>query len=298
MRKAAGVAAASAAVALIGAGAGVSVAAPHASHAANPTMPTIKVTASKSSFKVSGSTTFTPGRVELVLKGVGPKDKSTDIISLKGKYTFKDLRADFKAFGKKEGTGPHGSTPKSALKHLNHAINHVDFYGGLDVFGTQKEHATMVLPKAGDYILFNNTHKLPKNPHTLTAAGTKVDRAAPASSATVNAVTKRRFTGSKTLPANGTVTFKNKSTESPHFLGLLHVKKGTSRKQVLAAFQGSGPNVFRNGQAATDVVDEGNSMTLSYKVPAGTYAEVCFFPDPKTGMPHAFMGMVRIVKLK
>jgi hypothetical protein len=32
-------------------------------------------------------------------------------------------------------------------------------------------------------------------------------------------------------------------------------------------------------------------------LPAGDYAEVCFFPDLETGMPHAFMGMVRIVHL-
>jgi hypothetical protein len=25
---------------------------------------------------------------------------------------------------------------------------------------------------------------------------------------------------------------------------------------------------------------------------------MCFFPDPKTGDPHAFMGMVRIVHLR
>jgi hypothetical protein len=32
-------------------------------------------------------------------------------------------------------------------------------------------------------------------------------------------------------------------------------------------------------------------------LPAGDYAEMCFFPDLKTGMPHAMMGMVRIVHL-
>jgi len=48
----------------------------------------------------------------------------------------------------------------------------------------------------------------------------------------------------------------------------------------------------------TDVLSPGQSQTLTYTLPKGTYAEMCFFPDLKTGMPHAAMGMVRIVHLK
>jgi hypothetical protein len=33
-------------------------------------------------------------------------------------------------------------------------------------------------------------------------------------------------------------------------------------------------------------------------LPKGEYVEVCFFPDPKTGMPHAYMGMIGTVTLK
>jgi hypothetical protein len=279
-------------------GAGAGVAAPHAT-SANPTTPKIKVTASKTSFKVSGPTTFSTGRVELVLKAVD-KERTAEIARLKGSYTFKDARTDIKKFSAKDGKGPNGSTPKSALKHLNRLINHVDFYGGLDSLPGQTESGTMVLPKAGTYIVFNDSGNLPKQPHKLTAVGPKVKRSAPKSTATVTAKTSRRFGGSKTLPAKGTITFTNKSKESPHFLGLLHVKKGTTKKQVLQEFEsnGQGPNYFLKGQAGTDTVGEGNSMTLSYKTPKGTYAEICFFPDPKTGMPHAFMGMIRIVTLK
>jgi hypothetical protein len=39
-------------------------------------------------------------------------------------------------------------------------------------------------------------------------------------------------------------------------------------------------------------------MNFHIHLPPGTYAVMCFFPDPKTGDPHAFMGMVRIVHLK
>ena len=37
-------------------------------------------------------------------------------------------------------------------------------------------------------------------------------------------------------------------------------------------------------------------MTLDYKLPAGQYFMTCFFPDPKMkGMPHAFMGMTKML---
>jgi hypothetical protein len=39
----------------------------------------------------------------------------------------------------------------------------------------------------------------------------------------------------------------------------------------------------------------GHAMVLHTHIPAGEYALMCFFADPETGMPHAFMGMVKIV---
>ena len=51
------------------------------------------------------------------------------------------------------------------------------------------------------------------------------------------------------------------------------------------------------GSAGIDAINPGLSETVSYNLPKGTYAELCFFPDPRTGEPHAFMGMVRIVTL-
>ena len=42
-----------------------------------------------------------------------------------------------------------------------------------------------------------------------------------------------------------------------------------------------------------DPVSPGHAMSLHLHLPAGTYAEMCFFPDPMEGIPHALMGMVR-----
>ena len=40
-------------------------------------------------------------------------------------------------------------------------------------------------------------------------------------------------------------------------------------------------------------------MTADYKLPKGNYVMLCFWPDATMGgMPHAFMGMIREIKLK
>jgi hypothetical protein len=36
---------------------------------------------------------------------------------------------------------------------------------------------------------------------------------------------------------------------------------------------------------------------LRYDLPRGEYLIACFWPDRLTGMPHAFMGMWKLVQL-
>ena len=295
MGRAVSVAAAGAAVALVGAGfgAGTGVASPHARSAGSLT-PTIKVVAGKHSFKVSGPTTFSAGRVALVLNSK-KGDHAAEIASLDSGYTFKKVRKDFRIFNHLSKKGKGGS--KKALKHLDRLVKNVNFYGGLEA-KNQKERATVVLPTAGKYFVVDDTHA-PKRAEKLTVTAATTPRPAPKSSVTETALTKRRFGGPTHLPAKGTITFKNKSNESPHFLALLHVKKSTTKKQAFNEFTGkSKTNYFLKDQAGTDVLGEGMSQTLHYNVPKGKYVEFCFFPDPKTGMPHVFMGMLRMVHLK
>ena len=281
------------AIALVGAGSVAAVSAPHAHLASTPSL---HITLTKSRFTISGPRKFQAGRVALSLKAVGG-DRTIQIVSFKKGYTFTDLRSDLLAFGM--GQGPTGES-KSGLKHLNNAVRHTNLYGGLDVdSGTIK--GTVVLPKAGKYVLYNDTGELPAQPRTLTVTGPEVKRAAPHSTATVTATSAKRFGGAKTLPAHGTITFKNTSTNSPHMLVLQHVKKGTTRKQVIEFLESgsnANPPFGLPGGANTDILGEGQSQTLSYNLAKGEYIEMCFFPDLKTGMPHALMGMVGVVTLK
>jgi hypothetical protein len=287
--------AATTAVALVGAGIGAAAGSTHAGSSVQPT-PKLKVTITKHSLTLDGPKKFAPGRVDLVLKAVGG-DRTVQIVKFKKGFTFKDLRADLLKFG--EGQGPSGES-KAGLKGLNEAVDHTTLYGGLDA-DSATESGTVVLSKPGTYVLYNDSGNLPTQAKMLTVTGPVAKRAPVHSTATVKATSAKRFSGSSVIPAHGTLTFKNVSTNSPHMLVMFHVKPGTTRKDVidyLTSGSQAPPPWGLPGGSNTDIISPGQSMTLNTHMPAGQYAELCFFPDLQTGMPHALMGMVRIVTAK
>lgn len=247
---------------------------------------------------VNGPKTISAGRVAISLHGIGG-EVAVDVVRLKSGYTYKQAVTDFNTFG--ASFGPQGPSA-AGLRALRRVVHNVTFFGGPDTGSLSHERATVVLPKAGHYLIINDSNQGPTGQARKLTVTPKVgNRATPKTTASVRAITAKRFRGSLTLPASGTIKFTNTSTTSPHFLVLQHVKEGTTRKQVItsANSNSNGPPPFAmTGDAAIDVVSMGRSMTLSYKLPAGEYAEMCYFPDLQTGMPHAAMGMVRIVHLQ
>lgn len=281
-----------AAAALLAASGAPALGTPHAKSAIVPT-PTITVTASKGSFNVTGPRRFSAGRVNLKLVAVKGEQEFA-IARLHKGYTLSDLKHDFATYAQSQ----QNPTP-AGMKALRRVVHHTTFVGGLDSgTGHNTVSGSVVLGMASTYYLFDDQQGPGAGPiitlHVTAKAGS---RTAPAVSAVQRAITAKRFRGTTHLPANGTIEFKNDSTNSPHFMFLQHVKKGTTRKQVIKSFKSNGPGPELPGAAGTDVVFMGHAMTLSYNLPPGDYAEMCFFPDLKTGMPHAFMGMVRIVHL-
>jgi hypothetical protein len=272
---------------------GVGVAVAPAASAAGGT--TLRVAITKYGMYVNGPHTFPAGRVAMFLDAAGG-DRGVDIVKFASGYTWKNYRNDLKvAFGNL--FAPGGDT-KKGLKALNHAIAHSTFFGGLYSPAGQVRHGLVLLKQPGRYILFDDSGNLPRRPTPLTVTAASGPQTLPSTTATVFAKTTRRFGGADTLPHHGTITFANHATNSPHFLVLQHVKEGTTRKQVLDSFQSQGPPTFAlPDEQESDVVSPGHAMNLHLHLPVGEYAEMCFFPDPQTGMPHAFMGMVRIIHL-
>jgi hypothetical protein len=105
------------------------------------------------------------------------------------------------------------------------------------------------------------------------------------------------------MPARGKVTFRNASTDN-HFLGLTKLAKGKTmadfREWIEGVAQGveGPPPVNFNVGTETGVVSPGKSMTMRYSLPPGNYVMICFWPDADMGgMPHAFMGMYRGIRI-
>lgn len=255
----------------------------------------LRVAITAHGFYVNGPTTFPAGRVTVFVDAAG-KDRGAEIVRFDVGYTFHDYRGDLKiAF--ENLFAPHGNK-KKGLRHLNHAIDNTTAYGGLYAHDGAVRHGQMLLTEPGQYVIFDDTN-LPRRPVTLNVGSPVGEQTLAPTAKEVVAQTNRRFGGDDVLPASGDITFTNHSTESPHFLELQHVKKGTSRKDVIQSFQSNSPPDFlRRGEQDSDALSSGQSMVLHVHLPPGLYAEVCFFPDPKTGDPHAFMGMVRMVHLK
>ncbi|MFW3172474.1 hypothetical protein [Geodermatophilus sp. CPCC 206100] len=105
------------------------------------------------------------------------------------------------------------------------------------------------------------------------------------------------FDAPRHWPSEGSFSFVNRSG-MPHMALLVPVADGTTDDAVQAAFDGTGPDVTREGPGGgADVVSPGGRLQLGYDLPAGTYALMCFVADAETGIPHAVLGMHRVVVL-
>ena len=107
------------------------------------------------------------------------------------------------------------------------------------------------------------------------------------------------------IPHKGLLTFKNAASNN-HFIEMGKLKKGYTYKDFKKWFasaqqgppQGPSPVNFDIG-LGSGVVSPGYSATFNYNLPKGDYVMLCFWPDASMGgMPHAFMGMHRVITLK
>jgi hypothetical protein len=245
----------------------------------------------------SGGGAMATGQMDVSLEAVGG-ERLLAVVRFADGYTFSDFRDDIRTFG--ESFGQNGPSDKG-LKALNHAINHTTAYGGLDAPQGHVRRGTLLLDEEGTYVLYDDSHNLPRHPVRIDISGSVGPQHLPPAGGTVTAKTNRRFGGDDVLPAKGNIKFVNRSTQSPHFLALNHVKEGTTRQDVIDYFQSGAegpPSFARKGSAGTDALSYGQKQNLHVNLPAGQYVELCFFPDPEEGMPHAFMGMIRMVHLK
>ena len=264
---------------------------------AAPAGTVIRVAITDHGMYVNGPTTFPAGRVHLSIDASG-KARGVEIAMLHSGYTFKDFKDDVRTLGENL-FGPNGNK-KKGLKAEAHLIANITGVGGLYADDGQARHGTVMVKQAGaNYVLYDDSGDIPRRPVFLTVTSASGPQQLAPVEARVIAKTNRRFDGKRVLPADGDIRFINLSTESPHFLELQHVKEGTTRKDVINSFSSnSRPDFLLNGTQDIDVLTSDQRMNVHLHLPPGKYAEMCFFPDPKTGEPHALMGMVRIVHVR
>ena len=196
-------------------------------------------------------------------------------------------------------------TPATAAKGTRDLVHDTLIYGLADVSSARGAFVTRNL-RAGTYYLMDlgtppssgppATTKLMVKPHS----GYRSAVLRRHTSATVKLTSADRFKVRGTMPAHGTIRVANVS-DTLHFVSFQRVKPGTTDRQVQQYFnsgsQAAPPFALRSPEMGTDVLSPGQSLKLTYRLHKGTYVLMCFIADDKTGMPHAFMGMHKVVHL-
>ncbi|HEV7210740.1 MAG TPA: hypothetical protein VGN47_03390 [Blastococcus sp.] len=196
-------------------------------------------------------------------------------------------------------------TPSVAAKGTRELTHDAVILGLADVVKGYPEVVTeFVAP--GTYFLMDLSNPPKSGPPALTAltvrpAGKNIEQDSDLDSqVSVRATSSDRFIAPRDWPHQGTYTFTNVS-DTLHFMAIQPVKRGTTDKQISTFFSGpqtGPPSFFVNGPGGgNDVVTPGRSLQVTYHLPPGTYVLLCFVADDVTGMPHAVMGMHKVVVL-
>lgn len=193
------------------------------------------------------------------------------------------------------------STPAVAAKGTRDIVRDVSLYGLADVIPGYPEIVTENLRHGTYYLMDLANYSGKGQPKTtrLVVTGHAEARAL-YGRVHVAATSTDRFIAPAWWPHHGTYLFRNVS-DTIHFMAIVPVKDGTTDQQIQAYFSSgsqSPPPFARNGPSGgNDVVSPGKTIAVSYNLPRGTYALLCFVADDVTGMPHAVMGMHKVIRL-
>jgi hypothetical protein len=188
------------------------------------------------------------------------------------------------------------------IKQLKRFEANVTLLGGVAAVPDHPGTLIVTLPAGTYWAVDTDTNKASAF-STFTVAGADTGNVMPAS-AKVKAVDSTKWAKNpKSIPNKGLLTFKNAADQN-HFLEMAKLKKGKTVQDFADWIMSEGPPpgpppVDFSKSLGTGVISPGASQTIGYKLPKGNYVMVCFWPDADMGgMPHAFMGMYREIKLK
>lgn len=89
--------------------------------------------------------------------------------------------------------------------------------------------------------------------------------------------------------------------DQPHFVQFQQVKQSTTNAEVSHYFKSGArgaPSFGLRPNFGTGAMTQGQNSDVYLNLPPGKYLIACFWPDYFTGMPHAFMGMWKLIELR
>jgi hypothetical protein len=191
--------------------------------------------------------------------------------------------------------------PKVAAKGTRELVRDVHVQGLADIVAGWPEVVTENLTPGTYYLMDLANQGFPPKLTTLTvrSATERIEQDSDLrSQLTVWATSADRFVAPRDWPHKGTYTFKNVS-DTLHMMEIARVKQGTTDADIAALFAGTSKNVpfVMAPSGGNDVTSPGVTLQVTYNLPPGTYVLLCFIADDVTGMPHAFMGMHKVIVL-
>ena len=198
-------------------------------------------------------------------------------------------------------------TPRTAAKGTRDLVHDVKTYGLADVSPARGALVTRSL-RPGTYYLMDLGNPPTSGPPAVTRLSVKRHGGYRAKAlhrharATIKMTSADRFQVRGSMPAAGTVRVVNAS-DTLHFVSFQRVKPGTTDRQVQQYFASGGssgppPWALNSPTMGSDVLTPGKALKLTYRLHRGTYVLMCFVADDQDGMPHAFMGMHKVVRFR
>ena len=192
---------------------------------------------------------------------------------------------------------------KGKMKPFKRFEAHTTLLGGVNVLKGKVGKVTLNLAP-GTYYAADIERNRPSAFTAFTVAGADTGATMP-EGPTIRAVKSASWAKSpRSIPRRGMLTFENFASQN-HFAILAKLKRGKTVKDFgdwLDAQMGglNGPPPINFGASFdSGVVSGGQTVAMNYRLSRGNYVLVCFWPDASMGgMPHAFMGMYRGIKLK
>ena len=210
------------------------------------------------------------------------------VVGLASGYTVEQAMADVE-----------NGLEKNKLKALKRFEANATLLGGTGATRDKAGKLVLDLDPGSYYAVETNRSGAPWTPFTVSGVDTGASMPSGATLKTVDSTKWAKKPAS--IPQSGWLRFRNRADQN-HFIVLVKLANGKTVDDfatwIKSGESGPPPIDFRAG-LDSGVLSPGHDMAMKYRLPKGNYVLTCFWPDASMkGMPHAFMGMYRGLKVR